>query len=119
MVRELSQLLDPNAGVPQDFYDGPGPEAAVFLKGKVAAFAALGIYGPDPPGGGRLHHGAAQAHPGRGKQCARRGGAGCVQHRRGLGAFVLYPGGQGGQHRQPFPGPLVHAGLALCSVLLV
>ena len=45
--------------------------------------------------------------------------AGGLQPPGGGGALGVGPGDQGGQHRQPFPGPLVHPGLALGAVFLV
>ena len=46
-----------------------------------------------------------------------RSGPGRVRRRRavrgGAAAFGRHPGDQGRQHRQPFPGPLVHPGFAL------
>ena len=33
VVGELGEFLDPDAGVPEDLDDGPGPERVVFLAG--------------------------------------------------------------------------------------
>ena len=44
---------------------------------------------------------------------------GGLQPLSGGGALGVGPGGQGGQDRQPFAGPLVHPGLALGPVFLV
>ena len=59
VVRELGQLLDPDAGVAQDLDGGPGPERVVLLAGQVAALAGAGVLGPDAAGGPG-HAGPAQ-----------------------------------------------------------
>ena len=66
-----------------------------------------------------LHHRAAQGQPAGGEHRSGPGVPRGVQHRGGVDAFAVDPGGQGGQHRQSFPGSLVHPGLALGSVFLV
>ncbi len=91
----------------------------MFLEAEVAALSGGWVFGPDPSGGRGLHHCAAQRAPASGEQLtggvSSRGG----QPLSGAGAFGLDPGEQGGQHRQPLAGALVHAGLALRAVLLV
>src|SRR5438034_9168214 len=47
-------------GVAQHLHHRPGPEAAVFVEGQVAAPPAVGGFGPDATGGLGLHHRAAQ-----------------------------------------------------------
>ena len=95
------------------------PEPAVFFEGEVAALAGGGVFGPDPAGRLGLHHRPAQRLPAGGEQPSRRGRRGRPAAARRRRAFGLGPGDQGGQHRQPFPGPLVHPGLACGAVLLV
>ena len=118
-MREFGQFFNPDTGVLQHFDHRPGPEPAVFFEADVATFPARWVFGPDPGGRRSLHHTAAQAQPAYGEQPARLGGFGRVQDRGGLGSFGFDPGGERGQYWQPFPGPLIHAGLALRAVLLV
>ena len=116
---QLCQLLDPDAGVPQHLHHRPAPEPAVFFEGQVTAFPGGRVFGPDPAGGLGLHHCPAQRLPAGGEQRACRGIPGGLQPPGGGGAPGIGPCHQGGQDGQPFPGPLVHAGLALGSVFLV
>ena len=64
-------------------------------------------------------HRAAQRLARGGEQCAGLGAFGGGEQLGGAGPFGLDPGDQRRQHRQPFPGALVHAGLAPGPVLLV
>ena len=75
VVRQLGQFLDPDSGVTQHLYHGPGPEPAVFFEAEVAAPTGVGVLGPDAPGGLGLQHRPAQRHPGGGEQLARAGPA--------------------------------------------
>ncbi len=111
VVGQLCQFLDPHPGVPEHLDHRPAPEPAVFFEGQVAPLAGGGVFGPDPPGRLGLHHRPAQRLPAGGEQRACRGIPGCLQPFGGGGAPGTGPGDQGGKHRQPFPGPLVHPGL--------
>ena len=94
--------------------------AAVFVEGRGRGGAAgVGVFGPDPAGGLGLHHRPAQRRAGRGEQLAGLGALGRGEQFGGAVAFGGHPGDQGGQHRQPFAGALVHPGLAVGAVLLV
>jgi hypothetical protein len=89
------------------------------LEGQVTAPVGGGIFGPHLCAGAVPgHHRSPQRLPGGGELLSRGGGACGLQD---LGGLV--PGGadgvdQGGQDGQPFPGPLVHPGLAVGAFLL-
>jgi hypothetical protein len=119
VVGELCQLLDPYAGETQHFNGRPGPEPAVLFEGEVTAFAGAGVLGPGPAGRLGFHRRPAQRLPAGGEHRARTGALGGLQPVSGGVAFAADPGGQGGQHRQPLPGPLVHPRLAPRPVLFV
>ena len=59
VVGELGEFLDPDAGVPEDLDDGPGPERVVFLAGQVPPAASAGFLGLGA-GGGVGQAGAAE-----------------------------------------------------------
>ena len=76
VVGQLGQLLHPEAGHPQDFHRGPGPERAAFLAGEVAARAAVGVLGPHAGHAGAGGDGAPQRLPGGGEHRSGSGGLG-------------------------------------------
>ena len=108
VVRELGQFLDPQARVAQHLNHRPGPEAAVFLEGQVAA-PPVWMLCPDAAGGLGLHHRAAQRLAGGDEQVAGLAAFGGGEQLGGADPFSLHPGRQRRQHREPFPGALVHA----------
>ena len=95
-MRELCQLLDPDARVAQHLDGGPCPERVVLLQGQVPPLPAAGIFGPDPAGGAG-QAGPAQRLPADGEQLAGRGGAGSVQPGCGVLPPAVDGGGEGGQ----------------------
>ena len=105
--------------MPQHLDHCPGPEPAVFFEGEVAAPAGGGVFGPDAAGGLGFHLRPAQCLAAGGEQRARGGMPGGLQPLSGGGAAGIGPGGQGGQHGQPFPGPLIGPGFSLGAVFLV
>jgi hypothetical protein len=119
VVGQLGQLLNPDAGVPQHFHHGPAPEPAVFFEGQVPALAGGWVFSPDPAGRLGLHHCPAQRLRAGGERRSGSGAGGGLEPLSGGGALDVGPGGQGGQDRQPFAGPLIHPGLAPGPVFLV
>src|SRR5215207_1194622 len=90
VVRELQQLLNPDAGGPQDFHDRPGPEGVVFFEFEVASLAGAGVVRPDLAGEGSVAGGGAdQRLPGCGEPLSRLGVAGCPQDRVGCFALLI------------------------------
>ncbi|MFE0452819.1 hypothetical protein ACFW2D_16325 [Streptomyces sp. NPDC058914] len=43
VMAEFGQLLDPDAGVPEDFDGGPGRESVMLFESEVASIAGVGI----------------------------------------------------------------------------
>jgi hypothetical protein len=112
VVRQLGQLLDPDAGVAQHLHHRPGPEPAVFFEGQIAASPGVRMLGPDAAGGLGLHHRAAQRLAGGGEQVAGLGAFGCGEQLGGAGSLGFHPADQCRQHREPFTGAGVHPRLA-------
>ncbi len=109
VVGEFQHLLDPDAGVPQDFHRGPGPERRLLLVGQVSPPAGGHVGGVDAAGlsgPAALELLPGDEEPSTGRRRASRADA-------GLGVLALPVDGakQGGQQRQLGPGPLVHPGL--------
>ena len=78
----------------------------MFLQAEIAAFAGLGVIGPDP--GGRLLGGrAAPLLSGGGEHRARGDESGGGEAFRGQSALDVDAVRQGRQHRQTLTGPLV------------
>ncbi|MFE2038177.1 hypothetical protein ACFXBB_34065 [Streptomyces scopuliridis] len=57
VVAQFQQLLDADAGGPQDLDYGPGPEGAFVLESQIAAFSGVWALGPDPAGCSVRNHG--------------------------------------------------------------
>ena len=112
VVRQLGQFLDPDSGVAHHLYHRPGPEPAVFFEAEITAPTAVGVLGPDAPGGLGLHHRPSQANCGGGEQLPGAGGFGGGEQFGGAAAFGRHSGDQGRQHRKPFAGAGIHPGLA-------
>ena len=88
VVRQLGQLLDPDAGCSQDLHGGPGPEREVFFHAQVASAAGAGVIGPDLVGGAGGDR-AGQGLPVDGDRLARAGVAGGGQQFCGGGAPLV------------------------------
>src|SRR6266536_3075370 len=117
VVRELCQLLEPDARLPQYCYGGPCPERVAFLPDQVPPLPAVRFFGPDPAGGPG-QPGPAECLPAGGEQLSWPGCPGGVQPGRGIGAAAVDGGGEDEQDGEPFAGPLVHAGLGPGLALL-
>ena len=118
---QLGQFLNPHAGQPKDLHGCPGPERPILLAGEVAAGAVCGVcgvFGPDVgrgPGGDRPAQGSVVDGEGLAWLGVLCGG----ELLRGRDASAVHRGDQRGQHGQPFPGPLIHAGPAAIGLLAV
>ncbi|KAF0963026.1 hypothetical protein MLGJGCBP_03847 [Rhodococcus sp. T7] len=99
MVREFQQLLDPDAGGPQNFNDRPGPEGVIFFEFEVASLAGDGVLRPDLAADGFVAgDGADQCLPGCGERLPRLGMAGCLQEHLGCFAVLIDGAHQGRQN---------------------
>ncbi len=117
-MRQFGEFFYPDAGEAKNLHGRPGPECAVLFEGQVAAPAGGGILGPCPGAGAGGQYRPAQGLAGGGELLPWRRGLGGEQA-LGSGAACGVDGGdQGGQDGQPFPGPLVHPGLAVRAFLL-
>jgi hypothetical protein len=85
----------------------------IFLAAQVPAFAGVGVVGPGLAGTGVGDGGPGQGLPGGGERVAWRGLPGRGEQISGGAAPLINAADQDGQHRQPFPGPGVHACLTV------
>ena len=117
VVGELQELLAADAGQPEDFDRGEGPECFFFLIGQVAALAGGGVLGPHVPAVGRGCHGPAERSAGALDDLPGRCRHGGLQPGGRCGLALGGGAGEDGQDGQPLAGPLVHPGLAASAFL--
>ncbi len=108
VLGKLCQFLDADAGVPEQFDDGPRPERVFLFGGQVAAFPGVAVFGPDSRAG-LFQNGAPERLAAGGELLTGRGGRCGGQAPGRVGAFLLRCGDQAGQGGQAFAGPLVGA----------
>ena len=119
VVGQLGEFLDADPGVAQDLDRGPGPERAVLFAGQVAALAGAGVLGPDPAGwASGFMAGRRSVCPAGGEQLRRARWPAAALQPPAAACGRRRPRRTGGQHRQPFAGPLVHPGLAVGASFL-
>ena len=88
VMAEFGELLNTDAGQPEDFHGNPGPKSPSFFGFEITALSGVGILGPQMTKRFRRALNAPQEVLSRGELLAGFGGHRCGQRLRGAGAPV-------------------------------